>query len=525
MQALYRAAAVRPASLPTLRMALRRISGSQRLCEDYNTGEPDPDRFRCTPAAIFGRKYMGMVVVPDHIAEAVSTLVEPLSKPDLRHDYLRLADALRSTGQVTPYGKGRGNRARKERHRIRELRENPMLPEIEEMERNSRAPRQLQGERIELVVPGVRPAPESLVNPGVRLKPHSVEYGPGEAAAYLAALAPGAYAVAFNVLSELAARLPGFRPQSILDFGAGPATVLWAAQEVWDAGISRYVGIDSAEAMVDSARTMIAALPERARPQKIELLRYLAPEQPNTRADLVVSAFALSELPSDDARNVIVETLWNNTDDTLVLIDRGTPAASLMISAARTQLLELGAQAADPATLPSGIHTVAPNPNDLPDPTDHTPTWMHFSQRVQRPRFTMRTKHSKSNLEDAHYSYVVMRRGPRPSRPKPDAGDTTLPAMAYYWPRILMPPIKRKGHVVTDVCTTNGNIERWTFTRTHDRQAYRDARKACWGDLFPHQPKSSQVRAFFEPLTEPTPEEIKKFTRKQRRSMRDFDDE
>ena len=34
-----------------------------------------------------------------------------------------------------------------------------------------------------------------------------------------------------------------------------------------------------------------------------------------------------------------------------------------------------------------------------------------------------------------------------------------------------------------------GVVERRIYTKSHNRQAYRDARKVAWGDLFPHEPK------------------------------------
>ena len=51
-------------------------------------------------------------------------------------------------------------------------------------------------------------------------------------------------------------------------------------------------------------------------------------------------------------------------------------------------------------------------------------------------------------------------------------------------PRLVYPPLKRRGHVTLDVCTPAGNIERWTVPKSYSRQAYRDARKSSWGDLW-----------------------------------------
>jgi len=44
--------------------------------------------------------------------------------------------------------------------------------------------------------------------------------------------------------------------------------------------------------------------------------------------------------------------------------------------------------------------------------------------------------------------------------------------------------MKRRGHVILDVCTAKGEIERWTVPRSFGHQAYRDARKSRWGDLW-----------------------------------------
>ncbi|KAJ9607674.1 37S ribosomal protein S22 [Cladophialophora chaetospira] len=60
---------------------------------------------------------------------------------------------------------------------------------------------------------------------------------------------------------------------------------------------------------------------------------------------------------------------------------------------------------------------------------------------------------------------------------------STLPA-AHTLPRLVYAPMKRRGHVIMDVCTSRGTIERWTVPRSFGHQAYRDARKSRWGDLW-----------------------------------------
>ena len=50
--------------------------------------------------------------------------------------------------------------------------------------------------------------------------------------------------------------------------------------------------------------------------------------------------------------------------------------------------------------------------------------------------------------------------------------------------RIVFPPIKRRGHILLDMCTPMGTIERWTVPRSFGNLAFRDARKSRWGDLW-----------------------------------------
>ena len=51
-------------------------------------------------------------------------------------------------------------------------------------------------------------------------------------------------------------------------------------------------------------------------------------------------------------------------------------------------------------------------------------------------------------------------------------------------PRLILPALKRRGHIVMDVCTPAGTLERWTVPRSFSKQAFRDAKKSRWGDLW-----------------------------------------
>ncbi|KAF9896080.1 37S ribosomal protein S22 [Lobosporangium transversale] len=69
-----------------------------------------------------------------------------------------------------------------------------------------------------------------------------------------------------------------------------------------------------------------------------------------------------------------------------------------------------------------------------------------------------------------------------------------MQAASHSWPRIVIPPLKRDGHVVMDTCAASGFLERIIIPKSQGKIPYRDARKAMWGDLFPHEPKNRPVR-------------------------------
>lgn len=164
----------------------------------------------------------------------------------------------------------------------------------------------------------------------------------------------------------------------------------------------------------------------------------------------------------------------------------------------------------------------------------------HFSQRFIRPAFLQKIVGAKSvNHEDVKFTYLVVQRGvdyrqdqqfqqPNQAQANPLQGEeATKVAFTGYespWkstvdidpkevnedvvdapseveiqaeynathpnfstfnlPRLVLPPLKRSQHVTLDLCTPSGTLERWTVPKSFSTQAYRDARKSKWGDLW-----------------------------------------
>ncbi|KIW00952.1 uncharacterized protein PV09_07478 [Verruconis gallopava] len=177
--------------------------------------------------------------------------------------------------------------------------------------------------------------------------------------------------------------------------------------------------------------------------------------------------------------------------------------------------------------------------------------WCYFQQRYIRPSYLMTVLQAKArNHDDVEFSYLAVQRGvdvrtkeddllfgqgfeqrdsaterakagygPKRSgkRGGEEAGErqSENPAAAaeeeeqetgdaaqqqqpqphpLSLPRIVPAPLKRKGHILLDVCTPSGTYERWMVRRALGKQAFRDARKAKWGDLWALGASSTEAR-------------------------------
>lgn len=65
---------------------------------------------------------------------------------------------------------------------------------------------------------------------------------------------------------------------------------------------------------------------------------------------------------------------------------------------------------------------------------------------------------------------------------------------SYSWPRLIRTPLKKGGHVTLDACSPNGSIQRFTISKSTGKQAYHEARKASWGDIFPRADEGKGLR-------------------------------
>lgn len=261
------------------------------------------------------------------------------------------------------------------------------------------------------------------------------------------------------------------------------------------------------------------------------LLHAASSPQPRKTFDLIIASHALLPLNQPHKRKQLIDNLWtmlNPQGGVLIVLEKGHPRGFEAIADVRERLLDEfiippGPQPAPAETTPSAKEPgmiIAPCTNHTKCPMYHTPglsagrkDFCHFSQRFIRPAFLQRVVGaSHRSHEDVKFSFLAVRRGehPSPLATSPEANRSpflqgakatdlafegyekkagsssyaSLPPHPLSLPRNILPPLKRRGHVTLDLCTPAGAIERWTVPRSFSKQAYHDARKARWGDLW-----------------------------------------
>lgn len=253
--------------------------------------------------------------------------------------------------------------------------------------------------------------------------------------------------------------------------------------------------------------------------------------------DVIIASHSLWPLEEEYQRKQHVQNLWsllNPEGGVLILLEKGRPRGFEAIAGAREHILDRFISSpgstqqeqfldspGDKRYINKGTGMlIAPCTNHSKCPLYLTPgtakgrrDFCHFEQRFIRPPFLRNILGSTRdhNHDDVKFSYVAFQRGVDFRNTKglvqgqiateaafaghgnthiipTDAAELAAesPANVHMLslPRIMMPPLKRQGHIILDLCTPEGKLERWTVPKSRGKLAYRDARKSAWGDLW-----------------------------------------
>lgn len=269
------------------------------------------------------------------------------------------------------------------------------------------------------------------------------------ALAYIATRMPATYAAVHAALSALAEQQPDFAPRSLLDLGAGPGTVMWAAADIWP-GMEAATLVETSPAIRAlgerlAAGSGVARIDWRAADLRADL--------PEAQHDLVTLAYVLDELAPKD-RGALVDRLWSLSRQALLIVEPGTTAGWRRILEARAQLIA------------DGAHILAPCPHALACPIAE-PDWCHFAARVQRSRIHRLAKEAEVPWEDEKFIYLAASRTPA----------------AQHASRVLDRPESASGRVNLKLCQPDGTATHRLVTR-REGDVFKQARRVDWGDRF-----------------------------------------
>lgn len=319
---------------------------------------------------------------------------------------------------------------------------------------------------------------------------HYYEYDDYASALYMGVrLAPN-YGCVRTVMKELHDLDPTFEPKSVLDFGSGMGTTIWAVNETWPDTVNEFTNVDLSKDQQSLCEYLLRGGKEHGPSIPGLFYRQYLPAVNKMQYNMVVSAYTLLELPSGRSRTQTIENLWHLTDDVLVLVERGNKAGFQAINEARHFLLDKGGHDVTKKVrftlesrpqaklyLPKN-YVFSPCPHEFACPKLTAPSKQMLD--VCRFRISYEPFHIIPKLPGMlkeEFSYVILRKGAHPSYFNTDFNR---------WPRCIARRNKASGALTFKVCCSNGQMAETVITKKrYGTELYEIAKKSDWGDILP----------------------------------------
>lgn len=316
---------------------------------------------------------------------------------------------------------------------------------------------------------------------------HFYEYDERAALMYMATrLAPN-YACSRTVMREIHELDPSFNPKSVLDFGSGMGTTIFAVNETWPNKVNEFMNIEISKEQQHLCEYLLRGGKDLGQPLQGVFHRQYLPSSNRVRYDMVVAAFSMLELPNKELRINTIENLWNKTNDLLVIIERGNSGGFAIINEARNFILDATGHdvtkklhLAPPSkpvlsrTIPTS-HVLAPCSHDFLCPRQ----MMSSKKRMDICRFPvsyepMTYGDKKPGTCKEEFSYLVLRKQTH------DGGCPTR------WPRIVEARKKSSKLILHKLCCPSGALVETLFTKSkYGKATYEVAKASKWGDVLP----------------------------------------
>lgn len=316
------------------------------------------------------------------------------------------------------------------------------------------------------------------------------EYDAYSSSLYMATrLAPN-YACLKTVMNEIRDLVPEFEPRSVLDFGSGMGTTIWAVEETWPKCVSEFMNIDLSVEQHRLCEFLLRGGKEFGPPLPGIFQRQYLPASSKVKYDMVVSAFSLLELPNLELRTSTVESLWHKTNDTLVLVERGNRGGFSVIDEARNLILGLegfnpvnklhlsGSKQLVHRIQSPSAYVVAPCPHEFRCPRAMMPSKRKMDVCRFRVQFEpLEIGQRKRGYTSEEFSYVVIRKRRNPYHDSENF---------CRWPRIVEGRKHSARQITHKLCCPNGQLAETVITaKKYGKEMYTVAKACDWGDILP----------------------------------------
>lgn len=337
---------------------------------------------------------------------------------------------------------------------------------------------------------------------------HYYEYDDWASHLYMAVRLPANYAATKTVMEEIRRCDANFQPRSVLDFGSGMGTTVWAVNEVWPNSVSEFMNVEISNEQKYLCESLLRGGKEISDNQLPGIFhRQYLPSSNKVKYDMVVSAYSMLELPNAGLRAQTIENLWHKTTDLLVIIERGNVGGFSIINEARHFLLDLGGHDVTKKvvfTLDSrpmfkrklpNSHVVAPCTHEFLCPRSQ----MASKKKANVCRFRLHCEPlelgmRKPSIMREEFSYVVIRKGPHPMYGQGINEDYYNPGIHTRPCRVVEKTRRGSGHVIQKLCCPSGNLAECIFTKAkYGKPAYDLAKSCRWGDLTPIKVKDEYL--------------------------------
>lgn len=157
-------------------------------------------------------------------------------------------------------------------------------------------------------------------------------------------------------------------------------------------------------------------------------------------------------------------------------METGTPKGFRLIHDVRRWIIQ---KTREEATI------IAPCPHHGKCPLSDKGSWCHFDQPMGvLPNSVFPKLPKEETIFYEKFSYLMIKKGlVNFEKPKNDE-DLTAAEKSFTWGRIVRPIIKKSKHRIVDICNKEGELERCIVAKSHEGEAYKEAKKLRWGNMW-----------------------------------------